>query len=150
VSRFICAGIVVALAGLWGPRVLAQTAPQGTPRLVIKSLHGRDLYQFYCAPCHGCDGRGAGPTAPALKTAPTDLTRLSVANRGVFPRARIEAIVTGRGRPLPAHGSSEMPVWGPIFRGLDLRAGYDEIRIANIVEYLESIQVKYGEVSRPH
>ena len=110
------------------------------PALVLKSMQGGDLFRFYCASCHGCDAKGKGPVAPALVNVPTDLTQLSASNGGVFPRERITAVLSGRGRPVPAHGSSDMPVWGPIFRGLDTRAGYDEIRIANLVTYLESIQ----------
>jgi hypothetical protein len=35
-----------------------------------------------------------------------------------------------------------MPVWGPVFRGLDSSDALAKIRIANLVEYLGSIQVK--------
>jgi mono/diheme cytochrome c family protein len=124
-------------AGAAGVQLVRQPPP-----LVLKSMLGRDLFQFYCASCHGCDAKGRGPVAPALVDPPTDLTRLAADNGRVFPRDRITGVLSGRGRPVPAHGSSEMPVWGPIFRGLDARAGYDEIRIANLVAYLESIQVK--------
>jgi hypothetical protein len=47
------------------------------------------------------------------------------------------------GPGLFSHGSSEMPVWGPIFQYLD---NYDEAavrqRIKNLCDYLESIQEK--------
>jgi len=134
------AAMVTAAVLVTASAVDAQPVRQ-PPALVLKSMQGRDLFQFYCATCHGCDARGKGPVAPALVTAPTDLTRLSTDNRGVFPRDRVTRVLSG-GRPVPAHGSSDMPVWGPIFRGLDLRAGYDEMRIANLVTYLESIQAK--------
>jgi hypothetical protein len=40
-----------------------------------------------------------------------------------------------------AHGSSEMPVWGPIFRSLDhSNAALAKLRIANVLKYLESMQ----------
>jgi len=42
----------------------------------------------------------------------------------------------------PAHGASDMPVWGPIFRGLDSRREINEQRIENLVKYIESIQAK--------
>src|SRR5437870_5993604 len=38
---------------------------------------GPEMYNTYCAVCHGRDGRGAGPAAEALKAAPTDLTTLA-------------------------------------------------------------------------
>jgi hypothetical protein len=55
----------------------------------------------------------------------------------------VEAFITGEGeRPAPSHGSKEMPVWGPIFRGLDSSEAMNKARIANIVTYIESIQAK--------
>jgi mono/diheme cytochrome c family protein len=138
----VAAGISMVMTGAWAGAIDVQPQSRGTPQLVVKSMSGRDLYQFYCASCHGCDAKGTGPVAASLKTVPADLTRLAAGNGGVFPGDRIASLVSGRARTSPAHGSSDMPVWGPIFRSLDSRSGYDEIRIANIVRYLESIQAK--------
>ena len=107
---------------------------------MLESMGGHDSFQFYCAPCHGADGRGNGPTASALTTRPSDLTSLARRNDGAFPRARVRAFVDGSGRPLAAHGSSEMPVWGPIFRGLDPSDARVTRRVDNIVQYVESLQ----------
>ena len=133
---------LVAAALVWAGVFADVQAGRQPPALALKSMQGRDTFQFYCASCHGCDARGRGPVAPALVSAPADLTRLEAEGRGVFPRDRVRAVLSGKGRPLPSHGSSEMPVWGPIFRALDSRAGYDDLRIANLVSYLESIQGK--------
>jgi mono/diheme cytochrome c family protein len=123
--------------------VIAQTTGPKNPPLVIGSLAGQDLFRFYCATCHGRDGKGNGPVAAALKVAPPDLTRLARRNGGAFPRERVEAFVTNGGNVLtPTHGSSDMPVWGPVFRGLDPSDTFVKVRIANLVEYLESIQAK--------
>ena len=101
------------------------------------------MFDFYCASCHGRDGKGGGRTAPALKVPPTDLTTLAERNKGIFPAARVEAVLKGTEKlSTPAHGSSDMPVWGPIFRGLDTRAEVNESRIGNLVKYIESIQAK--------
>jgi len=106
-------------------------------------MYGRDLFEFYCAPCHGRDGRGSGPVASALKRTPADLTMIARKNGGEFPRARVESSVTGSGEPLtPAHGSSDMPVWGPIFRGLDTNDAANKVRVANIVDYIETLQAR--------
>lgn len=111
------------------------------PPLVIGSTAGRDLFEFYCASCHGRDGRGGGPVAGALNVPPTDLTRLAQRHGGVFARRQVEAFVTGDGGLLtPAHGTSDMPVWGPIFHGLDPSDTLVTIRIANLVDYIESLQ----------
>ena len=109
----------------------------------IPSLAGRDLFEFYCATCHGRDGKGNGPVAAALKLPPPDLTRLAHDNGGAFPRQRVETFVNDEGRVLvPAHGTSDMPVWGPIFRGLDPSDTLAKVRIANVVDYIASMQAK--------
>ena len=94
---------------------LAQTRP---PRpsgvLTIDSLAGKDTFNAYCAPCHGRSGAGNGPVAPVLRTPPPDLRTLT-SRRGFFPREEIVAFVTGSGRPIAAHGSSDMPIWARFF-----------------------------------
>jgi mono/diheme cytochrome c family protein len=135
----------IAFLLLFSAAIAAQQPSGGLPPLVITSMYGRDLYQFYCASCHGRDGKGSGPVAPALKAEPPDLTRLALANGGVFPRARIDAVITGRADPpLAVHGSREMPVWGPIFSGLDRDEAVNRVRLVNILDYLASLQVRYA------
>jgi mono/diheme cytochrome c family protein len=119
-----------------------QTTAQRKPTLIIESLAGHDTYAFYCATCHGPRGKGDGPTAAALEIRPPDLTQLARRNGGTFPRMDVEDFVTGAGRPVPAHGSGDMPVWGPIFRSLDPSDVRTRVRITNLVEYLDSIQTK--------
>jgi hypothetical protein len=131
---------------LWTTAVLTtageQTTAQRKPPLIIESLAGHDTYAFYCATCHGTHGKGDGPTAAALAIRPPDLTRLAHRMGGTFPRTAVEDFVTGGGRPVPAHGSGNMPVWGPIFQSLDPSDVRTRVRIANLVEYLDSIQMK--------
>jgi len=117
-----------------------QTIRENAP-LVIDSLYGPDVFRFYCAPCHGRDGKGGGPVAVALKRRPPDLTGIATRNGGIFPKARVEAFVTNGGVSLsPAHGTAEMPAWGPNFGSLDPSDTRVKVRIANLVEYVESIQ----------
>ena len=121
----------------------AQTTNPKNPDMVIRSMAGRDLFQFYCASCHGVDGKGNGHAARALKVTPPDLTTLIQRNRGTFPADKLEAFIKGEGRlSTPAHGSSDMPVWGPIFKGLDSRDAVNAARIENLLKYIESIQAK--------
>ena len=132
----LVAGIGAAL------RTSAQTPAPATPPLVVRSIAGQDLFAFYCATCHGRDARGNGPVAAVLKIPPPDLTTLARRRDGTFPRQQVEMFVTSGGPALPAHGSSDMPVWGPVFRGLDSSDTLATVRIANIVDYLSSIQAK--------
>lgn len=131
--------VASAFVMLAEPSPTAQSAPRAIP-----SMAGQDLFSFYCATCHGADAKGHGPVAAALITPPPDLTRLTRRNGGSFPRVRVVQFIAGGGTTLRgAHGSTEMPVWGPVFRALDPS---DErrvlIRIENVVQYLESIQGK--------
>jgi mono/diheme cytochrome c family protein len=118
----------------------AQVGRTGVPPLTIESLTGRDSFERYCASCHGSDGRGSGPVAAALKTPPADLTTLAQRNRGSFPRERVASFVEGADRSLPAHGTSDMPVWGSTFRGLESPDARVRVRLANLVAYVESLQ----------
>jgi mono/diheme cytochrome c family protein len=90
---------------------LALTNPAGAEELTSGGM----LFMLHCAACHGEDGRGNGSVAPALKTAPSDLTRLADANAGVFPAAKVIAQIDGRDA-LVAHGGT-MPVYGWFFEG---------------------------------
>ena len=64
----------------------AQNKTAAEPPL-ITSLKGPELYQAYCAVCHGQDAKGNGPMSKALKTAPPDLTHL--ATNGIYPRPKV-------------------------------------------------------------
>ena len=135
--------LVLLAAVAAAPATFAQTTAPRNPPLTIRSVAGRDLFEFYCATCHGRDGKGGGPTAIALKGPVPDLTLLSRHHAGTFPRQRVEAFVTNDGDAVtPAHGSSDMPVWGPVFRSLDPSDTMAKIRIANLVAYLESMQAR--------
>jgi len=101
---------------------------------------GAKLFQNYCAVCHGKDAKGNGPAAPALKTTPTDLTLLSKNNDGKFPDSRIINILSNPEEL--AHGSKDMPIWGPIFRSMGPNADVGHLRATNVRDYLKSIQAK--------
>jgi mono/diheme cytochrome c family protein len=107
----------------------------------IVSVEGKDNFDAYCAVCHGTTGKGDGPAAPAMKAAVPDLTTITQRNKGTFNRARVDEIIRGAGRtPTPAHGVETMPIWGDIFRHED--KARIALRIRNLINYLESIQVK--------
>jgi hypothetical protein len=111
------------------------------PVQLIHSLDGADLFHAYCASCHGADAKGAGPVASALTSNVPDLTTISKRNGGIFPSKRIEQIVAGNGLII-AHGSREMPIWGPIFHQIQEDRDLGNIRLHNVTKYIESIQQK--------
>jgi mono/diheme cytochrome c family protein len=137
-------GVVLLAAGKQ-----SQTAPnsgeQSTP--LIRSVKGPDLFRAYCASCHGLDTKGAGPAASALKAKLPDLTLLSRKNQGRFPAARARAVITGE-QVVAAHGSREMPIWGPIFHQVEADEDWGNVRLDNLMKYLESIQSIGGSKRR--
>ena len=116
--------------------------PQPETARLIDSIQGPALYTTYCAVCHGKDGKGDGPMAKALKVTPPDLTRLAARNGGKFPMSRVQKIIASK-EPVPAgHGTREMPVWGPIFSQIAWDQDLGQIRVYNLAQYLEKMQVK--------
>jgi mono/diheme cytochrome c family protein len=119
-----------------------QTQPpkvKGVKAPPISSVEGRDNYVAYCAVCHGVDGTGNGPAAPAMKIAVPDLTTLAKRSGGKFDTSSVEYIIRGTGKiATPAHGVEDMPIWGEVFRNED--RSVNVLRIRNLVKYLQSIQ----------
>jgi mono/diheme cytochrome c family protein len=132
--------IVAAAVVAFASPALKEQQHQQTPSLILDSITGRDSFELYCASCHGTTGKGDGPVAKVLKTPPADLTSLARKNDGEIPKDRVLAVLTGTGRPVPSHGSTDMPVWGPIFRALDPSAPRVRQRLDNIVAYIATLQ----------
>jgi mono/diheme cytochrome c family protein len=134
-----CVFVVISAALASAGAMVAQSQ---TPSVSEESTAGPDTYQSYCAPCHGRTGKGDGPVAAALKARPPDLTMLAKRHGGKFPRAEVTTFVAGRGRKASAHGSGDMPVWGPAFRAQEALDSRISVRLLNVVDYLEKLQVK--------
>ena len=132
-----CCGSVALLILSWSAASNAQS--QQAPRILIDSLAGKDSFERYCVACHGTNARGNGALAAELRTPPSDLTQLARKNNGAFPREDVRGFITGLGRPVTAHGTPEMPVWGPMFRVFESDARARE-RISNLVAYIEKLQ----------
>lgn len=148
--------ILLGIAGLFlGVFLLGQgTGFTQTKNVTVKKVSisqshaesGAQMYLDYCAACHGRDAHGNGPAATALRVPATDLTALAKNNKGVYPDAHVSAVLEF-GVPVSAHGSTEMPVWGSLFRSLNTgqgatkRAAVNQ-RISNLNKYLQSMQMK--------
>lgn len=107
------------------------------------AAQGRPTFRVYCASCHGTEARGDGTLAAYLTVPPTDLTRLSKNNKGVFPKERVRMMIDGRER-VRGHGSPDMPVWGDIFMALEdedsEQADDVDLKIDHLVYFIKSIQ----------
>lgn len=72
---------------------------------------GKELYERYCASCHGPTGRGDGPVSKSLAVEVPDLTRYAKRHGNFFDRSLVERIIDGR-HIIGAHGTRTMPIWG--------------------------------------
>jgi mono/diheme cytochrome c family protein len=127
------AGLVLAVPAL------AQTTIKKAPIKPISDVSGSATFNAYCTVCHGPAGRGDGPAAKALSKAPADLTQISKRHDGKFPAIAIKMQIAGDST-VPAHGTRDMPMWGPVFKSTE--GSTTELRLKNLVDYLESIQGK--------
>ena len=140
-------GLRLALlaAGLVLAAVVSAAAQQsaGVKREPIKPINdvsGAGSFNAYCTACHGPSGKGDGPAAKALVKPPADLTQIAKRSGGKFSALSVRMTITGE-TTLAAHGSRDMPTWGPVFRSVD-GDSVTALRLKNIVDYLESIQDK--------
>jgi mono/diheme cytochrome c family protein len=144
--------VVLALLFVLAAILIVDSSPQAAPSTakVHQALEdqlpptyvppGKQTYKEYCAACHGFDGKGGGPAASSLNRQPPNLTTLSKRHGGKFPEDYVKGVLLF-GPGLSAHGVSEMPIWGPIFRYVE---NYNEAavrqRIKNLSQFIESIQ----------
>ena len=137
--RRLAFALVVAL---WAPSPARSETAGENPEW---QAAGKAFYGRYCAACHGVDGRGGGPVAPALGQRPPDLTQIARSHGGEFPFPGTAAAIDGT-KTVRAHGVSEMPVWGEVFapqRGWSPDAVAEARgKIVVITEYLRSIQAR--------
>jgi mono/diheme cytochrome c family protein len=127
------------MRGMWvGLLLLLLAAIFSEPGYAQRPFNGKSQYVDNCASCHGISGKGDGPVAKVLSQPPTDLTKLSDANNGVFPSERLYEVIDGR-REMWAHGTRDMPVWGLAAR---VSPSLSRARIRAVVDYLSTLQAK--------
>jgi mono/diheme cytochrome c family protein len=104
--------VVVALLPLWLLSQVEATGPGNVAR-------GKQLYQYYCAACHGSEGTGTGRNAPYLEQlgrAPRDHTDIWYMNR-LSDAELYRAISEGKRRD----GEPPfMPWWGLTLTAADI------------------------------
>jgi mono/diheme cytochrome c family protein len=133
---------------------VATTLASGSALAQATVDSGKREYDSNCASCHGVTGAGDGPFQPYLGLKIPDLTTLAKRNNGVFPVARVHAVIDGR-QDVKGHGPRTMPVWGADYLGktspswpwTNMDVPYDpEIyvrgRIMALVDYLNRMQIK--------
>jgi mono/diheme cytochrome c family protein len=133
---FLCI-IVLSIFGVAGAKN-QPSVDETLPSNYVPS--GKVMYKQYCATCHGSEAKGNGPLASLLKVRPPDLTKLAQRHAAKFPYNYVSSVLQFGPGP-SAHGSSDMPTWGPIFGYFDKqneKAVHQ--RIKNLCDYLASLQ----------
>ena len=137
----LSSGVLLLAACLAMAQAQTKTPGNGSGTEPPDAASGRDTYMTYCASCHGENLKGMGAGARVLKTAPPDLTQLAKRHDGKFPYEYVAGVVRF-GKPISAHGSPDMPVWGPIFSLVDFHEVAIRQRIKNLCDFLASQQGK--------
>ena len=138
----VLVALILCVAGL----AVAQNQQEGNFKKVhvkpSSAASGEEMFKQYCAVCHGKDGKGTGPAAVELKQAPPDLTTLAKRHDGKFPDDYVSSVLRF-GAKAPAHGTADMPVWGPLFASVsDSDNAKVQLRISNVTRYLKGLQQK--------
>ena len=134
--------LIICLAAFATAQTATKPQVQVTPAPYTPPDSGKAMYDAYCASCHGIDGKGHGPAAPAMAMPVTDLTMLAKSHGGKYPAFSV-AETLRLTKPLTAHGSNQMPVWGPIFSRVSQQdQAVIQQRIHNLNMYIESLQQK--------
>jgi mono/diheme cytochrome c family protein len=147
VAKFISLAVILmtfSVLAVSQEQTPAKTSPtiKHVPITNASPTSGKEMFNSYCAVCHGTDGKGGGPAASALKTPPVDLTALAQKNGGKYPDAHVASVIRGQA-DLASHGSKDMPVWGPLFTSISQgHEGQVQQRVANLVGYIRSLQAK--------
>jgi mono/diheme cytochrome c family protein len=144
-GRWIVTAAALALgAGGWTTVTAhAQQPPpqiKTAPATGFVGVEGKETFTAYCAVCHGADARGNGPAAPALKMPVPDLTTMAK-RHGKFDRLTIERTISGVDKMPVAHGTTTMPIWGPIFASTGDKHT-TVLRLNNLTKFLEELQAK--------
>jgi mono/diheme cytochrome c family protein len=131
--------VATVFAAIFAGTAIAQQKPriEQAPMEQIPVTNSAGMFLSYCAPCHGKLGRGDGPAAAALTRVPADLTKISARNKGTFPEVRVKRYIEGADE-IAAHGTRDMPMWGPLFRSLSQETA--ALRVQALTDYLKRLQ----------
>jgi mono/diheme cytochrome c family protein len=136
-ATLVSAGLVLMFAA---PAAAQQPTVKRESIKPIQDVAGAATFKAYCTVCHGTSGKGDGPAAKALTTPPADLTQIAKRHGGKFPDVAVRMTITGE-TTLAAHGTREMPMWGPVLRSAE-GDSTTALRLRNLIAYLETIQEK--------
>jgi len=135
-ARHVALAVVLALILL----VIAAAAARAQD---FSRYSGAELFYRFCASCHGDSGRGDGPVAASFRIEVPDITRIAQRQGGPYPEEQIRRIIDGT-KPMGAHGTRVMPVWGFEFYAqnpqADDRAKATQEMVKRLADHVRSLQ----------
>ena len=133
---------LLCVAGFAAAQEKQEKTVKKAPIQPTSPASGEEMYTQYCAVCHGKEGKGNGPAASELKQQPADLSTLAKRHDGKFPDDYVRSVLRF-GTKSPAHGTSDMPTWGPLFSTVSGSSqALVDMRIGNLIRYLKTLQAK--------
>jgi mono/diheme cytochrome c family protein len=135
------AALVVALLFSGMTAAMAQDTVKKSTIPMTSPTSGKEMFNTYCAVCHGTSAKGDGPASSEFKIPPANLTLLAKNHNGTFPEAYVSQVIQTGPRDAKAHGSKDMPVWGKLFESLGDEASV-KLRVHNLTSYIETLQAK--------
>jgi mono/diheme cytochrome c family protein len=139
--RIRTAAMVAALLFSGVTAAMAQDTIKKSTIPMTSASSGQEMFNTYCAVCHGTSGKGDGPASTEFKIPPANLTMLAKNHNGAFPEAYVSQVIQTGPRDAKAHGSKEMPVWGQLFASLGDEATV-KLRVHNLTTYIGTLQAK--------
>lgn len=126
---------------------LVLTSPLPAYALDDELKIGQEIFQQYCAICHGPEGNGDGEIGLLFKLKPKALSQLSKENGGEYPFEMVYQTLKAT-KPVQGHGTG-MPVWGGYFqveKALNDPSMDDDDALAaigkmlSVIYYIETLQ----------
>lgn len=110
---FILAGLISCSS----EKALEPLQPAAKPRTPKNVVRGKAVFEEYCSPCHGIDGKGDGPNAKNLAKLPRNFTDADYMEKKT-DRELFNAI-SGGGASVGL--SQLMPNWGSTLKDWEIR-----------------------------
>lgn len=135
-------GLLLGILLLGAGKGVSQTKEKDLKKVAVtpsEPSSGKQMFKDYCAVCHGADAKGAGPATEYLKVPPPDLTTMAKRYNEKSITLRVDTVLRF-GANSKAHGTADMPIWGGLFSSLDRNQQAVAMRIANLSQYIQSLQ----------
>jgi mono/diheme cytochrome c family protein len=125
--------IVAGFAWLLTATAAAQTRIEYVYAQRVLPVDGSNLYQHYCAACHGEEGHGNGPASRLVKSPVPDLTLIIVRDNGFDP-VHVQKHIEG------AYAVDPMPDWHSVLRTTYDSDAMERLIARNLTVHVQGLQ----------